>query len=511
LRRSISFLILFVIIFARAVPAQEPVDQQMISKFKMEGFQNSKVMETVSYLTDVYGPRLSGSPNLKAASEWSRDRLAEWGLANAHLEPWGTFGRGWSVKKISVEMVAPQYMPIIAYPKAWTPSTSSPVRGKPMVVDVKTKEDFNKYRGKLRGAIVMNGALSKPNPHFDADAQRFNEQELSSQSQALAPLDSKSYLESEKEWKKTIAARDEITKFFYDEGVAVLIEPSERDHGVVRVMRQSYTLPPEINFPSLVIAREHFGRIARLLEKNISVELDIDIQNTFHDEDTTGYNVIAEIPGTDPKLKDEVVMMGSHLDSWHAGTGATDNAAGCAAMMEAVRILKASGIRPRRTIRLALWSGEEQGFKGSLGYLKKHFGDPETLMTLPEHEKLAGYFNLDNGTGRIRGIHLQGNEAVRPIFEAYLKPFQYLGANTITTNNTGGTDHVPFDAIGLPGFQFIQDPIEYGTRTHHTNMDVYESLLEDDLKQAAVIIATFVYHTAMRDEKLPRKPLAKLK
>jgi carboxypeptidase Q len=507
-KRSVSIFILFVVTCTGFVLAQEPVDQQAISKFKMEGFQKSKVMETVSYLTDVHGPRLTGSPNLKAASEWSRSRLAEWGLANAHLEPWGTFGRGWSVKKISVEMVAPQYMQIIAYPKAWTPGTNGLVTGKPIVVNIKSKDDFEKYRGKLRGAIVMNGAITKPNPHFDVDAKRYSEQELSTQSQSLAP-EGKPYLESEKEWQKLLSERDEITKFFYNEGIAILLEPSERDHGVVRVMRQSYKLGMEATFPALVIAKEHFGRIVRLLEKNVPVDLEINIQNNIHEEDTTGYNVIAEIPGTDPKLKDEIVMLGAHLDSWHSGTGATDNAAGCAVMMEAVRILKAAGVNPRRTIRIALWSGEEQGFLGSLGYVKKHFGNPETMEILPEHEKLSAYFNLDNGTGKIRGVHLQGNEAVRPIFEAYLQSFNYLGASTLTANNTGGTDHVPFDAIGLPGFQFIQDPIEYGVRTHHTNMDVYESLLEDDLKQSAVIIATFAYHTAMRNDKLPRKPLVK--
>ncbi|HYE65287.1 MAG TPA: M20/M25/M40 family metallo-hydrolase [Pyrinomonadaceae bacterium] len=507
MKRLISLSVIFLMIFNALVRAQdEPVDHQVISRIKMEGFQTSKIMETVSYLTDVYGPRLTGSPNLKAAGEWSRKRLAEWGLANAQLEAWGAFGPGWSLKKHSVEMIAPQYMNIIAYPKAWTPSTKGTISGQPVIVDIKSKADFDKYRGKLRGAIVMDGRPARPNPHFEADARRLSERELLLRSQAINPGPPKSYAEVLQERRKYRAELDEIAQFFYGEGIAVLLEPSERDHGVVRVTRQSYNLNVDQSFPALVLAREHYGRIVRLLDKNIPVQLEINVQAQTHKEDTNGYNVVAEIPGTDPKLKDEVVMLGGHLDSWHGGTGATDNAAGCAVMMEAVRILKAIGIRPRRTIRLALWGGEEQGHLGSIGYMKKHFGDPESGQLLPGQEKLSAYFNLDNGTGRIRGVYLQGNEAVRPIFEAYLKPFNYLGATTLTAENTTGTDHQSFDAVGAPGFQFIQDSIEYGTRTHHTNMDVYEALLEDDLKQAAVIVASFVYHTAMRNERLPRKP-----
>ncbi len=264
------------------------------------------------------------------------------------------------------------------------------------------------------------------------------------------------------------------------------------------------------NFPAVVLAREHYGRIMRLVEKNIPVNLSVNVETQFHTEDQTGYNVLADIPGTDPRLKDELVMLGGHYDSWHAATGATDNAAGCAVMMEAMRILKTLGVRPRRTIRVALWTGEEQDYYGSIGYVKKHFGDPQTLKLLPGHEKLSAYFNLDNGAGKIRGVNLQGNEAVRPIFDAYLAPFHYLGATTLTTANAGGTDHMAFEALGLPGFQFIQDPLEYNTRTHHTNLDFYEAVVEDDLKQAAAVIATFVYHTAMRDERLPREALPKL-
>jgi Zn-dependent M28 family amino/carboxypeptidase len=272
----------------------------------------------------------------------------------------------------------------------------------------------------------------------------------------------------------------------------------------------SYAPDAKPVLPEMEVAAEHFGRIARLLEANVEVEVELDTKTQFLD-DLTGYNVVAEIPGTDKKLKSELVMLGGHLDSWHAATGATDNAAGTAVMMEAVRILQAAGLKPRRTIRIALWGAEEQGLHGSKNYVKKHFGDPESMKLLPDHARLSAYYNVDNGTGKIRGVYLQENSAVRPIFEAWLKPFHDLGARTVTLRNTGGTDHLSFNAVGLPGFQFIQDDIDYDTRTHHTNMDTYERLQEDDLKQAAVIVATFVYHTAMREEKLPRKTLPEAK
>ncbi|HXG64413.1 MAG TPA: M20/M25/M40 family metallo-hydrolase [Blastocatellia bacterium] len=508
-RRIVTYLML-VCVLAQVATAQEPVDQQIISRIKTEAFQNSQAMETVSYLSDVYGARLSGSPSLKAASEWARDRMKQWGLENAQLEPWGTFGPGWSLNKFSAEMVEPQYVNLIAYPRAWSPSTDGVVSGKPVLVEVKSKADFDKYRGKLKGAIVMNGKPAPSPPSFKPEATRLTEEELAAKAQAINPGEPKSYLEEEEEWLKSLAQQNEIIKFFHDEGIALMIEPSARDYAIVRVSG-FYNRNPQETYPAVVMAKEHYGRIARMLEKNVPVKLEFNLRTTFHTEDPTGYNVIAEIPGSDPRLKDEVVMLGGHIDSWHAATGATDNAAGCAVMMEAARILKAIGARPRRTIRVALWSGEEQDYYGSLGYVKKHFGDPETLALKPEHAKLSAYFNLDNGTGKIRGINIQGNEAVRPIFEAYLKPFHYLGATTVTTLNTGGTDHMPFDAVGLPGFQFIQDPIAYNTRTHHTNVDTVEHVIEDDLKISSAIVAAIAYHTAMRDEKLPREALPKPK
>lgn len=487
---------------------EEAVDQGVIARIKIEGFQHSHVMETLQYLTDVAGPRLTGSPNLKHASEWARDTMTDWGLQNAKLEPWGEFGRGWSVERFSVEMTAPQYQNLLAYPKAWTPGTDGSVKGTPVFTDISDASDFDEYRGKLKGKIVMNGYPVEPDPHFTPDATRNSDENLAGRAEAMEPGGSSSYAGLQGRMSAFRESAQARRYFFKQEGVAAYIEPSGRDHGVLRVGSHGpYKMGEDDTYPAFVMAKEHYGRILRLLDRDIPVILELSLKTRFHSEDTKGYNVVAEIPGSDPRLKEEIVMLGGHLDSWHSGTGATDNASGSAAMMEAVRILKAIGVQPRRTIRIALWSGEEQGLLGSVNYVKNHFADLMTMELKGEHEKLSGYFNMDNGTGKIRGIYLQGNEGVRPVFEAYLKPFHYLGATTVSTSNTGGTDHLSFNWAGLPGFQFIQDPIEYGTRTHHTNVDVSEYVIEDDLKQAAVVIATFVYHTAMRDEKLPRMAL----
>lgn len=503
--------------------AQEPVDQSVIAQIKQEGFQNSQLMDSMFWLTDVYGPRLRGSNNYKAAGEWAVKRLSEWGLSNVKLEAGGFTGRGWTVTRFNVEMVTPQYQHITAFPLAWSPGISGTLSGQPVLVEINSAADFDRYKGKLRGAIVMLGKASeKPTAHFQADAQRFSDEELKKGTEALSPEDKiltayagPPYNQSEKARRDGIVQRARLAKFFKDEGVAALLRPSPLDSGVLTatdaggfdIDSPNYKLPaPELTVPSFVIAREHYGRICRLLAHSIPVKLELSLQVEISPAGA-GFNVVAELPGTDNRLKDEVVMLGGHFDSWHAGTGATDNAAGSVVMMEAMRILKTIGIKPRRTIRIALWDGEEGGHLGSLAYIRNHFGEPVTMTLKPEHSKLAGYFNLDNGTGKIRGVYLQGNEAVRPIFEAWLKPFNYLGANTLVVQSVGGTDHLDFDYLGLPGFQFIQDPIDYESRTHHTNMDVYESVLPDDLKQAAVIVASFVYHTAMRDEKLPRKAL----
>jgi carboxypeptidase Q len=511
---STGFLLL-VFIFIHTAFAQEAVNEQVIARIKTEGFQNSQIMNTLGYITDVFGPRLTNSPNLKNAQNWTRGTLDAWGLQNVQLESWGNWGKGWSVEKFSVEMSEPTYDRLNAYPMAWTPATNGVISGKPVVVSIRSSADFDKYRGKLKGAIVMNGrfGLNSAESRFETPSKRFTDEQLEKSAQVTDPAKdgeinggaTTTYWDEERDWLVSLTRGKEITKFFKDEGVAALVQPSRTSNGILSV-QGFYETDTNMNVPAFIVAREQYARIVRLIDRNVPVKLELNLQTRVH-EDLTGYNVIGEIVGSDPKLKDEVVMLGGHFDSWHSGTGATDNAAGCVVMMEAARILKAIGVKPRRTIRVALWSGEEEDYYGSMGYVKKHFGDPFTMQLKPEHEKLAAYYNLDNGSGKIRGIFLQGNEAVRPIFEEYLKPFNYLGAKTISILNTGGTDHMSFDSVGLPGFQFIQDPIDYETRTHHTNLDNLEAILEEDLKINAVIIASFAYHTAMRNEKLPRKPL----
>ncbi|MEE9170583.1 MAG: M20/M25/M40 family metallo-hydrolase [bacterium] len=499
-----------VLLLACLVSAQEPVHWQKVSEIKAEGFKNSQVMDILSHLTDLYGPRLTGSPNLTAAGEWAVEKLTEWGLENAQLEPWGTFGRGWTTERFSAAMTAPQYMPMIVYPKAWTPGTNGVVKGTPVLLKVDSEEDLEQYKGTLQGKIVMVREPPKAEIHFEADGKRRPEEDLAEMMQAPIPGARSPWLARRAEFRKQRALRNKAAKFLKDEGVAVLLEPSQREHGTIRVgSGGSRDMNGEPALPSLVVAVEQYARIARLLDMNVPVNMEIDIQNKFHTEDSLGYNVVAEIPGTNKKLKKELVMLGGHLDSWHSGTGATDDAAGCAVAMEAVRILQAIGVQPRRTVRIALWSGEEQGLLGSRGYVEKHFGDRRTMQLKPDHANFSAYFNMDNGTGKFRGVYMQENDAARPIFEQWLRPFHDLGASTLAIRNTGGTDHLAFDAVGLPGFQFIQDQIEYGTRTHHTNMDVYDYTINSDLMHNAVMMAAFVYHAAMRAAKFPRKALPK--
>ena len=510
-----SFL-LTIIVFVQISFAQEKIDEQIIARIKIEGFQNSQIMDTLGYITDVFGPRLTNSTNLKNAQNWTKNKMISWGLQNVELEPWGTFGNGWSAESFSVEMTEPQYNRIHAYPLAWTPSTNGFVSGNPVIVEIRSKDDFDKYKGKLKGAIVLNGRFEFDKPETaENPVKRFDDKELSEASREINPAaeginggSTTNYQDEENDWLANLKKRSEISAFFREEGVAALIEPSRLPNGVL-LTQGFYDTDPSKNVPAFVVAREQYARIVRLADRKIPVKLQLNLQTKLNGE-KTGYNVVGEITGSDSKLKDEVVLLGGHFDSWHSGTGAADNAAGCVVMLEALRILKTIGVRPRRTIRVALWSGEEQDYYGSIGYVKKHFGDPQTLKIKPEHAKLAAYYNLDNGSGRIRGIFLQSNEAARPIFEDYLKPFKYLGASTISALNTGGTDHMAFDAVGLPGFQFIQDPLDYESRVHHSNLDVLEAVNEKDLKINAVIVAAFAYQTAMRDEKLPRKAFPKL-
>lgn len=487
-------------------PLTEAVNLDTVYRLKEEGFQRSKVMEIESYLTDVYGPRLTGSPNIREAADWAQETLRSWGLANVHLETF-PFGRGWQNDRFVANALTPRAYPLIGTPKAWTPGTHGPVTGQAVMVSIQSDNDFAKYKGTLAGKFVLATAMRPVEPSFQPLGHRYTEDELSDL--AMQPRRAPSpaarppaQLQSQRDLERR------RTAFWIEEHVAAVLEPGRGDGGTLFVQaggsRNASDPPVE---PQIVLAVEHYGRIARTLEKNIPVTLQMDVENRFLDSDLNAFNVIAEIPGTDKA--DEVVMLGAHFDSWHGATGATDNAAGSAVMMEAMRLLKTSGVPLRRTVRLALWGGEEQGLLGSRAYVKQHFGDPATMRLEPEHATLAAYFNVDNGTGTIRGVFQQGNEAVAPIFAAWMEPFKNLGMTTLTIRNTGGTDHLAYDAVGLPGFQFIQDPVEYNTRTHHSNMDYYERVQPQDMMNNAVIVASFVANAANRDDMLPRKPLPK--
>ena len=568
IRRQFAALVL---LFALLVPfvamgqqtdvrVQQPESNDPIAKIRDEGLNRSQVMQTLSYLSDVIGPRLTASPNMMRACEWTRDTMAKWGLQNAHIEPWGPFGRGWTLKRFSAQVTDPQDFPLIAYPKAWSPGTNGPITADVVYFDAKDEADMARFKGQLKGKIVLTQPMREIKAHFDSQGSRLDEKRLLALANAPLPRQGRGGFPGARN-ADFVAAQQLAAKkaqFLLDEGAAVLVDSSRGDGGTLFV--QSATVPQPFNpnafgggapaanaprrinpwdkdakmAPQVVIAAEHYNRIIRMIQAGEKVKMEVNLAVDYQDKDLNGYNTVAEIPGSDPTLKDEIVMLGGHMDSWHSGTGATDNGAGVAVAMEAVRIIQASGLKPKRTIRVALWTGEEEGLLGSRAYVAQHFGKMETpatsassgdgaaatspapvLVKGPEYDKLAGYFNLDNGTGKIRGVYLQGNEAVAPIFRQWLGLFQdkpnetFWQAQTLSLSNTGGTDHLSFDGIGLPGFQFIQDEIEYDTRTHHSNMDVFDRIQADDMKQAATIMATFVYNTAMRDEKLPKKPLAR--
>jgi len=493
--------------------SQEPVDLDGIYRIKDEGLNRSQVMETLSYLTDVYGPRLTGSPQIKAAAEWTKKKLMEWELANVNLESWGPFGRGWSNEKFNARAVSPDTsFPLIAYPKAWTPGTDGAVEADVATAIINNDEDFEKFRGQLRGKFVMITAMRDVPAEFQAPGRRFTDEDLTNLSnQPVQPPrgggpGQRGAAPGAGRGNNPQNFNQRRLTFFLDEGVIATIEAGQGSGGTVFVQGGGGRNANDPPVPAqVVMAVEHYGRIWRMLDKKIPVRIEMNIQNKFYDDDLNSFNIIGEIPGTDKA--DELVMLGAHFDSWHSGTGATDNAAGSAVMLEAIRILKATHLKMRRTVRLALWTGEEEGILGSRAYVTQHFADRADMKLKPDHAKVSGYFNVDNGTGAIRGVYLQGNEAVVPIFQAWMQPFRNLGMTTLAIRNTGGTDHLSFDAVGLPGFQFIQDPVEYGSRTHHSNMDVYERIQAPDMMKNAIVVASFVYLTASRNEKLPRKPL----
>jgi carboxypeptidase Q len=524
-RKHASVFVVLAVLLAVApgraqAPAVSQSDLAAIYQIREEGFSpaTSKVMEIISYLSDVHGPRLTNSPNVKEAAKWTTDTMNEWKLANVHLEKWGPFGRGWSNERTNVQVIAPHPFPLIAYAKAWTPGTGGPVTADAVFAPITKEEDFAKYKGQLKGKFVLTAAIPESPERFDPQAHRYTDAELADLATQPVPASQQGQEDRIAQFRAQREFQLKVQKFLVEEGVAAWIEPSRSDDGTVFV-QQGGGRDKEKDPPApcrVAVANENYGRIVRTLEKKVPVSMLVDIENKFYDDDLNSFNIIGEIPGSDKAKADEVVMLGGHFDSWQSGTGATDNGAGSAVMLEAIRILKATGLKMRRTVRIALWTGEEEGLLGSRAYITQHFGDPAVedpathlIKILPEHAKLDAYYNIDNGTGKIRGVYLQGNEMVAPIFNAWMVPFHDLGMTTLTIRNTGGTDHLSYDAVGLPGFQFIQDPLDYDTRTHHSNMDVYERIQEPDMKQMAVIVASFVYLTANRDEMIPRKPLPK--
>ncbi len=528
--------------YSEVQPATESLDLNMYQRIREEGLNHSHVMEFASALMDGIGPRLTGSPNLKKANEWTRDTLTKIGLGNAHLEDWGEFGLGWQQLNTWARMVTPDTAILIMQATPWSPSTPGPVTGDVVYVKVQAEKDLDQYKGQLGGKIVLFGAMRDVPPVDKALFERYSDKEL--EDLAGFPVNGNAGgMSPEMEarihaYLERIKLIDKVAQFFADEKVAAVIEPSRDgkngggsggtffDDNGATLGRTPYKAESQMKVPVAVAAIESYGRLYRLTQAHVPVTVQVDIETRFTGDHEHGYNTIAEIPGTDPRLKDQVVMLGGHLDSWIAGTGATDNGAGTVVAMEAVRILKALDVKPRRTIRIALWTGEEQGLFGSRGYVKQHFGSaplstapdqqalPEFLRKAigpldvkPEQKIISAYFNVDNGSGKIRGVYLQGNAAVAPIFAQWIAPLKDLGVTTLTMRNTGGTDHLSFDAVGIPGFQFVQDDLDYESRTHHSNEDTVERLQAADLKQIATVEAIFVYNSAQRDQMMPRKPL----
>jgi carboxypeptidase Q len=538
-------LFLSFVVAAILYAQSDRTDLTLISRIKSEAFDNSKVMETLAYLTDVYGPRLTASPEYKEAADWVVKRLQSYGLENVHLEKWGPFGRSWALKQYSIEMLEPRYAVLDAAPLAWSDTTRGPVTGEAIYAPYgsarqtldpkKQQQDLDQYiaawKGKLKGKVILMTRARDLTPAKEPTFARLTDKELSDRAQAPEPVARLSDIEKleipddpqeeqklmrslppgiqdqlAEQRRRIVAAR---AKFFHDEGVVAILNTSPASaNGLIFAQAAGpYDAKDTLAPPTFVVSREQYNRMVRLSEKKIAAKVRVNLQADISAGNVDTYNVVGEIPGT--AKKDEVVMIGAHLDSWHTGTGATDNASGSAVMIEAMRILKALNLKLDRTVRIALWSGEEQGLLGSEAYVKEHFGDPDTMKLTEAHAKLSGYFNVDNGTGKIRGVYLQGNDAMRPVFEQWFAPFRDQGVGTIAIRGTGGTDHLSFNAVGLPGFQFIQDPIEYDTLTHHSQMDTLDHIQAADMMQNAEIVATLVYGAANRAELLPRNPLPK--
>ena len=523
-------------------------DLAIVGRIKTEAFENSQLVETLEYLTDQYGPRLTVSAEWREAADWAVKRLQGYGIDNVHLEKWGTPARSWSLKKAAVEMLEPRYSPLVAAPLAWSDTTHGIKTGEVILArygsgrraldPAKLAEELDKFvadwKGKLKGKIVLLSPVRRVDPAAKPLFRRYTAQELTEMAEAPAPVvkvpldlknlkfpdtdDSQELMQfnaSLPPWvreqfrKKREALSAKRAKFFKDEGVVAILHSDQRarDGLLFAEAAGPYDAKDTLAVPTFVVTQEQYNRMVRLIDRKVPVKVQVELEAGISKDNQDAYNVVGEIPGG--AKKDEVIMIGGHFDSWHTGTGATDNGAGSAVMIEVMRILKTLNLKLDRTVRLALWSGEEEGLLGSKAYVKEHFGDPETMKLTEQHARLAGYFNLDNGSGKIRGVYLQGNDAMRPVFDGWLSAFKDQGVSTVSIRNTGGTDHLSFDAVGLPGFQFIQDPLEYGTLTHHSDMDTFDHIQEPDLIQAAAVIATVVYDAANRPDMLPRKELPK--
>ena len=485
----------------------ENVDLSMVYKIKQEGSKNSGIEDLAFWLTDFVGPRLTASTGFNRGTEWAKKKMEEFGFQNVRIEVARDFSRGgWDNLKTYAAMTAPYYVNFSCNPVAWSGSTNGVVKGEVILLDIKVETDLDQYKGKLSGKIVLIPSISTNEISYEPLASRYTDAQLKDLSMASSPSQGNRPPFDRAAMMAQRALRTKISEFLKSEDAAVILN-SSGTYNIPRSLGADFTAGSKEPIAELNLPIEDHGRMERLLRHKVPVEIEVEITNKFFDSPKV-YNVIGEIPGTDKLLKNEIVLIGAHIDSWHGGTGAADNASGCIVMMEALRILKSLEVAPRRTIRIALWGGEEQGLNGSRGYVENYLVDATTKEHKPDYDKFAAYFNMDNGSGKYRGIYLQGNEMVRPIFEEWLKPFADMGASTVTIRNTSGTDHLSFDAVGLPGFQFIQDEIEYG-RGYHTVMDTYERLVMADLKQNAIITASFVYNAAMRNAKLPGKPVIK--
>ena len=537
LRRLLAILVVLPLL------AQERTDYSLVHQIRQEAFEHSQVMDTLAFLTDRYGPRLAASPEFDEAADWTLKRLSGWGLASVHAESWGPFGRSWSLKHYSVEMLEPRYAALNAMPLAWSDPTGKPITAEVVLAPFnptpnnqeRTDADFAKYmqewHGKLRGKVVLLNRPRTSSLGANPDFRRYTDAELAGLAKAPDPIAPKIDVkpadvhipEDPREAALYVAtlpgairtamqdrnreASEKRDQWFVTEGVAAMFLEDARAHEGMVFAEAAGTrkAADHLSVPKFRVTEEQYNRIARLVEKKEAVRVRVDLEAAVGDRDVNAKNLVAEIPGG--AKKDEIVMIGAHFDSWHGATGATDNAAGSAVMMEVMRILSTLHIKLDRTVRLALWSGEEEGLLGSKAYVKEHFGDPATMLTTAEHAKLAAYFNMDNGSGKIRGVYLQGNDAARPFFERVFVPFHDLGVSTISIRDTGGTDHLSYDAVGLSGFQFIQDPLDYSTITHHSSMDTYDHLVPADLMQASAVIAGIVAAEANAPEMMPRKPL----